>query len=465
MSSKPLSTKIQKINSMKVMKFGGTSVADAKAWKQVYSIIAKEKETVVVVSATTKTTNDLLAAADCAKNGKLHDALEIAERILKRHSDIIDELIPVEQEGELFELCLAWINRHIGLLNNYLLGVHTLGELTPRSIDVISSLGERLSSFLIAQIGPLYGVNSVHIDSRDIIKTNSDFGKAIPNQKEINSKVSLIKAELDSGKLVVMGGFFGANHDGEITTLGRGGSDYSASIVGLALNAHDIEIWTDVSGMYTCDPRMVPAAKPINEISFNEAAELAYFGAKVLHPATIQPAVEKNIPVWIKNTFKPNEHGTKIFASAPLKGDFRALAFKKDIIIITVNSTRMLLAYGFLSRVFSIFENHKVSVDLVTTSEVSVSMSVDTKDRLDEVIEELMEIGHVHVQDRQALVSVVGQGFLNSTGIASKVFKTIDSYSIKLISQGSSDINLSFVVDNEHLTYVVQALHKEFFGA
>ncbi|TNE74325.1 lysine-sensitive aspartokinase 3 [bacterium] len=448
---------------MKVMKFGGTSVADAKAWKQVYSIVSQEKDVVIVVSATTKTTNDLLLAADLAKENKLSEALEVSERILKRHTDIIDELVDDETHSEIFTRCYEWINKHIELLNNYLLGIHTLGELTPRSNDVISSLGERLSSFLIAQIGPLYSVDSIHVDSKEVIKTNSDFGKAIPKSKDIAAAINEVKEPLEAGKTVIMGGFYGSNSKGEITTLGRGGSDYTASLVGLALGVDDIEIWTDVSGMYTCDPRMVPTATPIPDISFNEAAELAYFGAKVLHPATIQPAVERNIPVWIKNTFRPNDHGTKIYATAPLDDTLRAIAFKKDITIVTVTSTRMLLAYGFLARVFNIFEKHQVSVDLVSTSEVSVSMSVDSKERLDPVIEELMEVGHVHIHDKMALVCVVGQRFLKSTGIAARVFKTVDKYPIQLISQGSSDINLSFVVENEHLIYVVQELHKEFF--
>jgi aspartate kinase len=448
---------------MKVMKFGGTSVADSAAWKQVYSIISKEKEAVIVVSATTKTTNDLLAAADLAKNGNLNEAMSVSERILKRHTQIVDELIKKTDHPALFEECIAWVYTHVDLLNNYLLGIHTLRELTVRSLDVISLLGERMSSFLIGKIGPLYGVDTVHVDSKDVIITNDAFGKAVPFQKEINSRSSVLKHHLENGMLPVMGGFYGSTLTGEITTLGRGGSDYTASLVGLALVADDIEIWTDVSGMYTCDPRMVPEATPIPEISFNEAAELAYFGAKVLHPATIQPAVERNIPVWIKNTFKPDDYGTKIYSNAPLSGVFRALAFKRDITIITINSTRMLLAYGFLARVFSIFEKHKISVDLVTTSEVSVSISVDTKEGLDPVIEELMEIGHVHVGTKMSLVSVVGQNFLNATGIAAQIFATVSNYPVKLISQGSSDINLSFVVENEHLTYVVQALHKAFF--
>jgi aspartate kinase len=450
---------------MKVMKFGGTSVADAKAWKQVYSIISKEKDVVIVVSATTKTTNDLLSASDLAKNGNLTEAMNVSERILKRHTQIVDELMNKTDHPVLFEQCIAWIYEHVDLLNNYLLGIHTLRELTPRSLDVISSIGERMSSYLIAKIGPLYDVQSVHIDSRDVIITTPDFGKALPIQKEINNRISVVKHHLENEHTPIMGGFYGSSLQGELTTLGRGGSDFTASLVGLAIGADDIEIWTDVSGMYTCDPRMVPTATPIPEISFNEAAELAYFGAKVLHPATIQPAVEKNIPVWIKNTFKPTDHGTKIYAGAPLDGVFRALAFKKDITIITINSTRMLLAYGFLAKVFSIFEKHKVSVDLVTTSEVSVSMSVDTKDNLDPIIEELMQIGHVHVNVKLALVSVVGQNFLNSTGVAARIFNKVSNYPIKLISQGSSDINLSFVVDNDHLTYIVKDLHKEFFGA
>lgn len=448
---------------MKVLKFGGTSVTDAIAWRQVIAILKDSQPCIVVVSATAKTTNNLLEAAREAKSGNYARALEISETIKERHLSIIEELIPEADDQLRNEACKIRLNEHLAMLNNYLLGISTLGELTPRSLDIILCIGEQISSYLITHFASLSGLDAIFIDSRSIIKTNSEFGKALPLVKQIATSSDILTKHLKAGKMPIMGGFYGSNSTGETTTLGRGGSDYTASLVGSALHADGIEIWTDVSGMFTSDPRYVEGVKPIEEITFDEAAELAYFGARVLHPATIQPAIEQNIPVYIKNTFRPSDKGTKICQSAKLDGPLRAIAFKKGITIVTVSSSRMLLAYGFLAKVFTIFENYKIPVDLISTSEVSISMSVDSKENLDSALEELQEFGKVVQRDNMALICVVGQKFLKASGIAGRIFKVIEHVSIQLISQGSSDINLSFVVNDTSAYEVVTLLHNEFF--
>lgn len=440
---------------------------DAAAWLRVLSIISKTGPgTITVVSATSGTTNNLILAAETAKNNDLEGARELVADIKNRHLSLIDELF--ESDGAnptdaQKETCYAHIDKLIGFLDNFLLGIHTLGELTPKSLDAVCSIGERLSSFLLAESAKACTMDAVWVDSADVIKTDSEFGGATPDMKKIQDRTIVLERHIKSGRFTIMGGFYGSDESGTITTLGRGGSDYSASIIGLVTGAESIEIWTDVSGMYTSDPRFIRHAFSIRELSFNEAAELAYFGAKVLHPATIQPAVEKNIPVFVKNTFEPDHPGTRIFSDADSASPVRAIAFKKDITVITVISSRMLLAWGFLARVFSIFEKHEVSVDLVTTSEVSISMTVDKKTNIDAVLDDLSDIGNVKVYHNQALISLVGKDLMSSRGIAAQAFESLSDYPIRMISQGSSDINLSVVVENSHAIKAVQSLHDTFF--
>lgn len=452
---------------MKVLKFGGTSMANEATWVQILNIIKSYEQPVIIVSATSGTTNSLLKAADLAKKGKLEEAYEVSKSIEEKHQNIINQFVaglPEKPDQKVIDKCFDWIDEKTKILNNYLLGIGTLGELTPKSLDVISCIGERLSAFLLSECGHMAGMSTVFVDAREVIKTNSEFGKALPEMDKIKESAKFLAKEIDNGKIPIMGGFYGSNEDGEITTLGRGGSDYSASLVGLALETEAIEIWTDVDGMFTSDPRYIQNTRFIDAISFNEAAELAYFGAKVLHPATIQPAVEKNIPVYIKNTFKPEQTGTRISSNVPGTEIVRAIAFKKDIIVVTISSSRMLMAYGFLAKVFHIFEEFSVPVDLVSTSEVSISMSVDNKRNLDKVVDELQKIGKVNIRENQALISIVGRNFLESKGIASRSFGALKDVAIHLISQGSSDINLSLIVDNENAIAAVQALHDEFFN-
>jgi len=452
---------------MNILKFGGTSMADEDTWKQVLGIIKNTVEPVVVVSATAKTTDSLLLAAEEARKGDLDEATSISSHIEKRHKNLLKQFLATNnaESKSVKKECFDWIEDHVTKLNNYLLGIHTLGELTPKSTDAISSLGERLSSYLLAACGKALGMDTFYVDSRKILKTDSVYGRAKPYMNEITESAEFLQYRIERGEIPIIGGFYGSNEDGEITTLGRGGSDYSASLIGLALGAEAIQIWTDVSGMYTSDPRHIQGAEPIRHISFGEAAELAYFGARVLHPATIQPAVEKDIPVYVKNTFEPDDAGTRITAEEASDTAIRAIAFKKDIIVITVTSSRMLMAYGFLSRVFDIFEQYHVSVDVVTTSEVSVSMTVDSEQYLQEIVNELEEISHVEIKQGQGLVTVVGQNFLNATGIAGSAFSALSDIPIRMISQGSSNNNITLVVDNEHVIKTAQALHDTFFNS
>ncbi len=269
---------------------------------------------------------------------------------------------------------------------------------------------------------------------------------------------------IQSGKIVVTQGFVGSTAKGITTTLGRGGSDYSAAIIGAALGAEEIQIWTDVDGVLTADPRIAPAAKKLKVISFREASELAYFGAKVLHPSTILPAVEKNIPVIVLNSKRPQSTGTRIVANPPKSNAaVKSIASKKGITVINIQSSRMLMAYGFLASIFSVFQKHKTAVDLVSTSEVAVSLTIDNTSRLEQIVADLRGFAEVAVLENKAIVCVVGEQMRSTAGIADRVFRALNDIPVVMISQGASEINMSIVIDEDAVTQAVQQLHKEFF--
>jgi aspartate kinase len=310
------------------------------------------------------------------------------------------------------------------------------------------------------------GLEAVFVDSRQCIVTDSNFMRAAPLIEETNERLkSKVQPWLDSGKVPVMGGFIGATKSGTTTTIGRGGSDYSAAIVGAGLGAERIDIWTDVDGMMTTDPNLCPDAKRIRVISFDEAAELAYFGAKVLHPSTVLPAVQKNVPVYILNSRNPACEGTRIAARVPAcRNFFKAIAAKKRITIIDVAATRMLLAHGFLKAIFEIFDKHRVSVDVVSTSEVSVSLTVDSNESIPALAADLAKLADVKYEGRKAIVCVVGENLRDKAGIAAKVFGELHDVKIRMISQGASEINLTFVIEEEDVPRVVKRLHATFFA-
>jgi aspartate kinase len=340
-----------------------------------------------------------------------------------------------------------------------------LGELTPRSIDAISAYGERLSSYIVTQAFRHFGLEAEHLDSRQVMVTDKRHTQAAPLFAETYRRLAGVIPPMAERGVVVMGGFIAASEDGVTTTLGRGGSDFTASIVGAGIGAEEIQIWTDVDGMLTADPTILPGGHRVKTISFAEAAELAYFGAKVLHPATVVPAIEKNIPVLILNSRRPEVDGTRIVSDpVPCENVVKSIACKRKITLINIHSTRMLMAYGFLHRIFEVFDRFETPVDMVATSEVSVSLTIDNTKNLDAVVTELRQFAEVNIEDGQAIVCLVGDNIRYTPGVAKGVFMSLNGVNIRMISQGASLLNISFVVAENDLFRTVEALHAKFFA-
>lgn len=448
------------------MKFGGTSVEDATAMKRVFEIVQRElpNKILVVLSACSGVTNDLIRTAHSVRDSSEKLALEIVDQLQLRHKTIAETLL----QYIFLEKVVYQIDGLCTEIRNIVRGVNLLGELTPRSMDTITSYGERLSTLIFNASLEQENISTVLFDARKIMITDASFGAAQPVFEKIKLNVDkYLKPAIETNSIVVTQGFIGATEEGFTTTIGRGGSDYSAAIFGAFLNAEEIQIWTDVDGMMSADPRIVPTAMLIEEISFDEAAELAYFGAKVLHPNTILPAVDKNIPVKILNSRKPEVNGT-IIVKESNKGQVsvvKSIASKKNIIVINVSSSRMFLAYGFLAKLFSIFANYKKSVDVVSTSEVSVSVTIDNDKGLTEIEKELNEIGDIRIERNKAIVCIVGKGMKQTSGIAAQVFTALAKaeINIEMISEGASEINITLVVDQNYADDAVRVLHREFF--
>jgi aspartate kinase len=449
---------------MIVMKFGGTSVQDATAINRVAEIVLGrvDRAPVVVVSALARVTEALLRVSDDARGRRVEEASAGIRELLERHLATSRELLAESRES------LVAVERELqgqfAELDNLARSVATLGELTARSKDAIVSFGERLSSVMIAEAFRSRGIKAELVDSRKFIITDDHFTRATPDMPETNRRARAdLEPIIESGRVPVAQGFIGSTLEGVTTTIGRGGSDYSAALIGAALGAEAIEIWTDVDGLMTADPRVVCDARRIRIISFAEASELSYFGAKVLHPSTVLPAVERGIPVHIYNTHNPESEGTQIVATPhPSRNLIKSIAFKRGVTIVNVTSTRMLMAYGFLRTIFEVFDRHQTSVDVVTTSEVSVSMTLDNTDRLDAIKRDLGGIGGVTVERDKAIVCVVGDNLKFTPGVAARLFQAIESTNVNMISQGASEINLTFVIDEGDADRVVERLHEVF---
>jgi len=444
------------------MKFGGTSVGDVAAFQRVFHVVSTqiERRPVVVVSAMTKVTDALLAAFEVAKKGNPEAAAESLGPHFERHLEVAQQFEITA--GGPFQAELDYARMEIADL---------LKRVSRRSLplsmlkDAVVSYGEQLSSRLLTEVLKAKGINARQIDSRRLIVTDDEFGAAQPIWDETEK---LVKLELESliaaGEVPVLGGFIAANRSGETTTLGRGGSDYSAALVAAALRAVELQIWTDVTGVMTCDPRICGEARTIPVLSYEEAAELAYFGAKVLHPKTIKPAIDHAIAVRVCNTFEPGEIGTMVLASSdetPTK--IKSIAHKKNITILRITSARMLGSYGFMSALFQVFERYRTVIDVVSTSEVSVALTLDNVASIEQIVNELERLGEVEIDPGYAVVCVVGEGLRASTGLAAKVFSTISDVNIALVSHGASSVNLTFVIKEESAPDVIKKLHREFF--
>jgi aspartate kinase len=449
---------------MIVMKFGGTSVESAAAIERVASIVRSRQaqQPVVVVSAMGKTTNKLLAIASTAIEGKREDYIQQLHDLRDFHSREARIVVPLDKRAELDRT----LDEHFQELTELVKGLAVLGELTPRSIDAISSYGERLSSYIVTLAFRHFGMKAAHLDSRRVIVTDRRHTQAAPIFPETHARLKATVPAMASAGVVVMGGFIASTEDGVTTTLGRGGSDFTASIVGAGIDAEAIEIWTDVDGMLTADPTLLAGGHRVKAISFAEAAELAYFGAKVLHPATVVPAIEKNIPVLILNSRRPEVPGTRITAdSVPCDNVVKSIACKRKIALVNIHSTRMLMAHGFLHRIFEVFDRYETPVDMVSTSEVSVSLTIDNTRNIDEILADLRQFAEAELERDQAIVCLVGENIRYTPGVAKRVFNSLDGINIRMISQGASLLNISFVVAEPDLARTVAALHGEFFAA
>ena len=441
------------------MKFGGTSVEDAAALRNVIAIVklALNSRPVVVVSAIGGFTNALLRSVQTAIDGDARAASKSLETGFERHLAIADELLNNERRAG-FVSTVGDARSKIRQLHK-IIAAHPV--TSPPLQDEIVAYGEHLSSQLLTAALVESGIDARHVDARLCIKTDDVYGAATPQPETPNAIRIEIEPLLTAGKVAVLGGFIGSTARGVTTTLGRGGSDYSAAIVGAALDAREIQIWTDVSGVLTADPRVVPNARTIRILSYQEAAELAYFGAKVLHPKTIQPAIDKSIPVRVCNSRAPKEAGTLIVAqSESTPQTVKAIAHKNGITTVQITSARMLGAYGFLRALFEIFDRHATAVDVVTTSEVSVSLSIDDVTTLAELVPDLERLGTVEVEGNRTIISVVGEGLRSTPGIAARVFSVIDDINVTMISVGASSVNLTFMVDEPHAEEAITRLHR-----
>lgn len=447
---------------MIVMKFGGTSVESAAAIERVAGIVRSQfaRRPLVVVSAMGKTTNRLLAAAEKAAAGNLSDALRDLEELRAFHRKEAAAVIPKESVAAMDAL----LDNNFESLEGAVQEVARQGNFSPALWDEVASHGERLSSGLVALAFPNFGLPAAHLDARTVLITDSRHTQALPLYSRTYARFKEKAVPLLSNRVVVMGGFIGATSDGVTTTLGRGGSDFSAAIAGAGIEAEEIQIWTDVDGMLTCDPRILPGGRVVKVLSFSEAAELAYFGAKVLHPSTVQPAVEKNIPVRILNSRRPESQGTRIVSAAvPCANPVKSIACKQGITVVNIRSLRMLMAHGFLRRIFEVFDRYRTPVDMVSTSEVSVSLTIDQTHALPEIVADLGRIAEVTVTSDQAIICLVGEAVRETAGIANRVFAALRDVNVRMISQGASLLNLSVVVEGADLLRAVQALHTEFF--
>ena len=447
-----------------VMKFGGSSVVDAAAIDRVIGIVEGERTRgrtpVVVVSALGGVTDTLLALAHAARGGNAGEVRDGVAAVLARHLEQADRL------GAAADPRLAGaLDGLIRELQSVLDTIQLQQASDPKALDAVAAVGELLSSRLIAAALAARGLPTAWVDAREAIRTDDRYTCAAPLIDETNVAVQATIGPLAAaGQIAILGGFIGRAPDGTTTTLGRGGSDYSASLVGAALGASEIQIWTDVDGMLTADPRIVYDAEVVPHLSFAEASELAYFGAKVLHPSTIFPAVSRNIPVRILNSRKPDAKGTLITADPPTGNrPFAALACKRGITVIDITSTRMLMAHGFLLRVFEAFEANETAVDVVTTSEVSVSVTIDDNRRGPEIVAALLQIAEVTVEEQMAILTVVGDRLATNSTLAARIIGAMTGFPLRMISQAASRKNVTIVLPEAALAPAMMHLHRELF--
>src|SRR5471030_611387 len=450
------------------MKFGGTSVADPDAINRLIAIVRDhaQKRTagsaapIVVVSALSGVTDTLVAVAQLAEDGEGAKAALELQALVERHIAVATA-ITSESRARVLADVRQEFDELVGLVH----ALAVLREVSPRSRDAVLAVGELVSSRIVAAALSDHRVPSVWVDARRVLVTDGEHTAALPDMAETTERArEHVAPVVNAGKVAVLGGFIGATANGVTSTLGRGGSDYSAAIFGAVLGVDEIQIWTDVDGMLTADPRIVPQPRVVPQLSFAEASELAYFGAKVLHPSTILPAVAKNIPVRILNSRRPDNTGTLITADGrPAEGQLTALACKRDVTVVDITSTRMLMAHGFLRRLFEVFERFKTAVDVVTTSEVSVSVTIDDTRRLEAILDNLHNFAEASCEREMAIICAVGENLRADPTLFGRAVTSLERIPLRLVSQAASRRNITFVLRDADVPHAMMRLHETFF--
>ena len=448
---------------MIICKFGGTSVADRPAIARLIDIVRARvpERPVIVVSALARVTDTLL---NLARRAGVADEAELesgVSTLLERHGQVARELPGGAAALDAISADAAALRQELGCVRRRM--------ATPAELDAIAGRGELWSSRLVAAALAGAGLDAAWVDIRPVMVTDDRFTRATPYLQVLNTRArESLRPLIDAGRIPVTQGFIGATATGVPTTLGRGGSDFTAALLGAALEADRVEIWTDVNGLMTADPRIVPTARTLLAASYEEAAELATFGARILHPATALPLVRAGIPIVILNANDPERAGTTIEPEAQLDrvGDspIRSISWKQGITVINIRAPRMLGAYGFLRALFEVFERHETVVDVLASGEVSISLTIEDRSRLDLLVRDLGDLGEVWIEEHRAIVAIVGIGLRNTPGLAARVFNAVWPANVEIISQGASAINMTFVVREDDGPDVVRRLHQEFFG-
>jgi aspartate kinase len=439
------------MEKIKIMKFGGTSVGSPARMRAVVPLITDEERKIVVLSAMSGTTNSLVEISDLFFNGKKDEALEKNENLRGKYHILAEELYETDSFKKTgHEL----IDFHFDFIRNL-----SFREFAKQLEKAILAQGELISTSLFHNLLKEKGIRSVLIPALNFMRIDKE---GEPDSFYINENIKRELGNYPDEKIIITQGFICRNAYGEIDNLKRGGSDYTASLLGVAVEAYEIQIWTDINGFHNNDPRYVENTKVIRELSFDEAAELAYFGAKILHPSTVNPAREKNIPVRLKNTMDPLDEGTLITSSSDTE-DYKAVAAKDGISVFRIKSERMLMAYGFLRKVFEIFEVYKTPIDMITTSEVSVSITVDNPQFLQQIANDLKELGSTEIEHNQTIVCIVGDFRTERTGSAPEIFEALNTIPLKMISYGGSPHSISLLIDTKNKLEALRLLNKHLF--
>ncbi|MBD5279281.1 MAG: aspartate kinase [Bacteroides sp.] len=436
---------------MKVMKFGGTSVGSAQRMKNVVALVENAGNVTVVLSAMSGTTNSLINLSQCIKDGEKANATKQIDDLEKKYKHTAYELLT---SPDTYQEALAKLDNIFGELRTYV-----NKPLTEKEEKEIVAFGEKLSTMLVALYMREKGLNSVLLDATEFMRLTPD---GEPDQAFIRENINRLLVQYPDVDIFLTQGFICRNAEGEIDNLQRGGSDYTASLIGAAVGAEEIQIWTDIDGMHNNDPRFVEGTTPVSELHFEEAAELAYFGAKILHPTCVLPAKYANIPVRLLNTMQPEAPGTVIFNTKPTQ-TIKAVAAKDNITAIKIKSSHMLLAYGFLSKVFEIFEKHQTPIDMITTSEVGVSVTIDNDRSLDKIIKELSEFSNVTVDKDMVIVCVVGDLEWQNRGFEAEVVNALREIPVRMISYGGSNYNISLLIRKADKIKALQLLSRHLF--